>query len=127
MKKVLLLVVAIFTLCNFAANAQQRTKLYDGVYIVNYGGGTYGIEDDRTQQCISISIAQEYIDRENNRTFYKVVCGKWSQRVVKTGIKAAVEYVGKKTAGAGTKIAKVIGKAAEWIYEDFCESWESRL
>ena len=127
MKRIALLAVAIFTLCNFAVNAQQRTKLYDGVYIVNYGGGTYGIEDDRTQQCISISIAQEYIDRENNKTYYKVVCGKWSKRVVKLGIKSAVAYGIVQSAGAGTKIAKAAGIAAEWVYDDFCESCESRL
>ncbi len=127
MKKILLFTIAIFALCSSAVNAQHRTKLYDGVYLVNYGGGSYGIEDDNTQQCISISIAQEYIDRDNNEKLYKIVCGKWSKRVVKTGINAAVAYVITQTSGAGTAIAKVAGKAAEWIYEDFCENWESRL
>lgn len=126
MKKFILMLIAIFCLGNFATNAQQRTELYDGVYIVNYGGGVYGIEDDNTKQCISISIAQEYIDRANNQMMYKVVCGKWSQRVVKLGIKAAAKYVITKSAGSGTKIAKAAEYAAQWAYEDFCANLESK-
>lgn len=127
MKKFILMFVAIFCLGNFVTNAQQRTKVYDGVYIVNYGGGVYGIEDDNTKQCISISIAQEYIDRSNNQMMYKVVCGKWTKRVVKLGIAAAAEYVIIQSAGAGTKIAKAAKYAAQWAYEDFCDKWESKL
>ena len=127
MKKFLLALLVVICFGGAAANAQQRTKLYDGVYIVNYGGGTYGIEDDSTQQCISISIAQDYIDRSNNQKMYKVVCGKWSKRVVKAGINAAVAYGITQTAGTGTKIVKAAGTAANWIYEDFCEYWESKL
>ncbi len=127
MRKILLLAVAIFSFCSLAVNAQQKTKLYDGVYIVNYGGGIYGIENDKAQQCVSISIVKEKIDRENNEKMYKVVCGKWTKRVVKLGIKSAVAYGIAQTAGAGTKIAKAAGIAAEWVYEDFCEYWESKL
>ncbi len=127
MKKILLTVVAV--LCFWGAvNAQQRTKLYDGVYIVNYGGGVYSIENDHTQQCISISIAQDYIDRANNQKVYKVVCNGVTKRVVKRGIKEAIKigitYVGI-SGPAKDHIVDIASGAANVVYDGLCDSWGS--
>lgn len=126
MKKILLAIVAVFCLGGFTVNAQQRTKLYDGVYIVKYGTGVYSIENDHTQQCISISVAQDYIDRANNQKVYKVVCNGITKKVVKGGVKAAIKagvtYVGI-TGPAANHVTNIASYAANKVYDDLCDSW----
>ena len=110
------------------ADAQRRTKLYDGVYIVKYGNGVFGIENDHSQQCISISVAQERIDRENNRKLYKVVCNGVTKTVVKYGVKQAIKY-GVASVGivgpAGQYVTDIASDAADWVYDSLCDSWGS--
>lgn len=127
MKKILLMLVAVICLGGFAANAQSRTKLYNGVYLVNYGGGTYGIEDDNTQQCISLSVAQAGIDRRNNQMAYRVVCGSFTRTVVKAGLKEAIK-AGVKAAGVtqgASLIVSAASFAADKVYDGLCDYWGS--
>lgn len=106
-----------------SANAQKRIKINDDLSLVSYGNTTV-IEDEKNQRTISIEIAQDGIDKRNNEKIYKVVCGKWTKRVVKDGLKAAIA-VGIASAGASVGSSLIVSAAATiggYIYDDFCES-----
>ena len=108
-------------------NAQQRTKLSDGVYVVDYAG-TWVVENDNTGQSISIEVKQEYADARNNEMMYKVVCGKWTRRVIKSGLKKAIKE-GIKAAGVTEGFSltvSVIAFAADVIYDEACDYWERK-
>ena len=121
MKKILFICFAVIGLV-FTANAQERTKIKDGLYLVRYGNSVV-IEDDVNQRSISMEIAQEGIDQRNGEMVYKVVCGKWTKRVAKYGLKTAVA-AGITAAGATYGASLAVSAAAElanWIYDDVCE------
>lgn len=121
MKKVLFICFAVIGLV-ITANAQERTKIKDGLYLVRYGNSVV-IEDDVNQRSISMEIAQEGIDQRNGEKVYNVVCGKWTKRVVKFGLKAAVAE-GIKAAALTQGASLAVSAAAElanWIYDDVCE------
>ena len=126
MRKTVFLFLA-FLLTGSAVLAQQKTKIQDGLYVVNYAG-TYVIEDEVNQRSISIEITQERIDNRNNETMYKVVCGKWTKRVVKTGLNYAIKEGIKHTAttGGSSLMISAIGTLTQWIYDDACEYWEKK-
>ena len=126
MKNTFLLIFA-FLLTGSCAMAQQKTKIQDGLYIVNYAG-TYVIEDETNQRSISIEITQERADARNSETMYKVVCGKWTKRVVKTGLNYAIKEGIKHTVStAGSSLmVSAIGAIAQWIYDDVCDYWEQK-
>lgn len=109
------------------AFAQTKTKIQDGLYIVDYAG-TYVIEDEVNQRSISIEVTQERIDDRNSETMYKVVCGKWTKRVVKTGLNYAIKEGIKNaaTTGGSTLMVSAVGALAQWIYDDACEYWEKK-
>jgi hypothetical protein len=120
MKKVLLLTIALFAVV--ATNAQERIKIKEGLYLVSYGN-TAVIEDDENNRTISISVTKEINDRNSEEATYNVVCGKWTKRVVKYGLKTAVA-AGIKSAGATYGASLAVSAAAElasWIYDDVCE------
>jgi hypothetical protein len=120
MKKVLLLAIALFAV--IAANAQDKIKIKDGLYLVSYGN-TVVIEDDENQRTISLSVTREINDRNSAETTYNVVCGKWSKRVVKDGLKAAIAG-GIAASGASGGTSLIISAAAtlaNYIYDDVCE------
>lgn len=107
--------------------AQRKTKIQDGISIVDYGG-RYVIEDDINQRSISIEISQERIDDRNNEKMYKIVCGKWTKRIVKTGLNYAIKEGVKQaaTSGGSTLIVSAAGTIAQWIYDDACEYWDKK-
>lgn len=123
MKRILtLIVIASFSLIGVVANAQTRTQVGDGVYLVRYGK-TAVLEDEKNQRTISIEITQEVKDRQTNEKIYKVACGKWTKRVVKDGLNAAI-VAGIAAAGStgGTSaMVSAAAKAAGYIYDDVCE------
>ena len=88
MKKLLLLTITFLFV--FIANAQNKIKGKDGLYIVSYGK-TVVIEDDINQRTISMTISQEQIDQQNGEAVYKVACGQWTKTVIKQGLKGAVK------------------------------------
>lgn len=123
MKRLALLLVALLSIAiGTNASAQNRTKVGDGVYLVTYGS-TAVIEDEKNQRSISIEIAQESIDRQTNQKIYKVACGKWTKRVVKDGLKAAIAggIVASGATGGTSAIVSAASTAALYIYEDVCE------
>ncbi len=126
MKKLIPLFLG-FLLIGSNAFAQTKTKIQNGLYIVNYAG-TYVIEDETNQRSISIEVIQERIDDRNNETMYKVVCGKWTKRVVKTGLSYAIKEGIKHaaTTGGSTLMVSAVGALAQWIYDDACEYWEKK-
>lgn len=123
MKRIALLLVALVSIIiGTNASAQNRTKVGDGVYLVTYGS-TAVIEDDKNQRSISIEISQESIDRQTNQKIYKVACGKWTKRVVKDGLKAAIAggIAASGATGGTSAIISAASTAALYIYEDVCE------
>ncbi len=121
MKKALIICFAVIGLV-FTANAQERTKIKDGLYLVRYGN-TAVIEDDENSRTISISVTKEIDDRNTAEATYKVVCGKWTKRVAKYGLKTAVA-AGIAASGATYGASLAVSAAAElatWIYDDVCE------
>lgn len=127
MKKILILTIALLSMAlNSTVSAQDRMKLYDGVYIVKYGN-TYTIEDDNTKMCVSLSVAQEQIDYKNGKAVYEVVCNKWTRRVAKEALKFTITDAIKAVATGGSNaILKVAGSAAGWIYDDVCDYYEEK-
>lgn len=122
MKRIALLLVALVSIIiGTNASAQNRTKVGDGVYLVTYGS-TAVIEDDKNQRSISIEISQESIDRQTNQKIYKVACGKWTKRVVKDGLKAAIAggIAASGATGGTSAIISAASTAALYIYEDVC-------
>ena len=126
MKRIALLFLG-FLLIGSTAFAQTKTKIQEGLYIVNYAG-TYVIEDEVNQRSISIEVTQERIDDRNSETWYTVVCGKWTKRVVKTGLNFAIKEGIKHAAetGGSTLMVTAIGTLTQWIYDDACEYWERK-
>lgn len=129
MKRIALFILCVlgFSLMNGNLFAQEKTKIQEGLYIVNYGG-KYVIEDDVNQRSISIEISQERIDDRNNEKMYKIVCGKWTKRIVKTGLTYAIKEGIKQAAASGgsTLIVSAAGTIAQWIYDDACEYWDKK-
>lgn len=123
MKRFALLLVALVSLV-FGTNAlaQSRTKVGDGVYLVMYGNKAV-IEDDNNQRSISVEISQESIDRQTNQKIYKVACGKWTKRVVKDGLKAAIAggIAASGATGGTSAIISAASTATLYIYEDVCD------
>ncbi len=123
MKKLFTLVVAIFSiLISTNASAQNRIELSKGVYLVSYGNSAV-IEDDNNQRSVSIQISQEIKNRQTGEKIYNVVCGKWTKRVVKDGLDAAITagiIAGATTSGSGY-IVSAAAKAAKYIYDDVCD------
>lgn len=123
MKRFALFLVALLSIViGTNASAQNRTKVGDGVYLVTYGS-TAVIEDEKNQRSISIEISQESIDRQNNQKIYKVACGKWTKRVVKDGLKAAIAggIAASGATGGTSAIVSAASTAALYIYEDVCD------
>lgn len=128
--KRLTLIIIVLTALLMSNNiwAQQRTKIYDGVYVVSYGS-TYVIEDDVNQTTVSMKISQERIDDRNNETMYNIICGKWSRRVTSVALgKAIEEGVKYAVPTGGTSLIPAAASAiAKWIYEDACDYWKDHL
>lgn len=104
-------------------SAQERMKLYDGVYIVKYGN-TYTIEDNNTKMCISISVAQEQIDYENGKAIYEVACNKWTRRVAQEALKYSIEEAfAAAVVNPNAAVVGYVAKAAAWAYEDICDHY----
>ncbi len=126
MKKTLVLLIAMFAV--FAANAQDRVKIKEGLYLVSYGN-TAVIEDDVNQQTISLTITKEIKDYKTGESTYNVVCGKWSKRVVKDGLKAAIAGgIAASGASGGTSIIiSAASTLAMYIYDDVCEYYDNKF
>lgn len=113
---ILVAVIGFLGISN-SAFAQQRTKISDGIYLVNYGS-SFGIENDNTKQCINLSVKQQ--KKSDGSVVYDVLCGnKYTKGLVKTGlaygIKAAL------TAYGQAWLTPFVGVVANNIYDDVCD------
>lgn len=130
MKRFIMVLFAVLASFSFVdtISAQTRVRVDDGVYLVRYGK-TSVLEDEKNQRSISIEIAQDGIDQRNKEKVYKVVCGKWTKRVVKKALKTAVdEGIRAAAPSHGMSLGvSAIAAAADWIYDDACEYFEKKL
>lgn len=110
-----------------SVSAQNRTKISEGLYLVDYAG-TYVIEDEVNQRSISITITEEIKDKQTDEKIYKVACGKWTRRTVKDALDKTIEAG--IIAAAPTKgtslIISATAKLAKYIYDDYCEYLEKK-
>ena len=120
MKKALLIAITLFAV--IAVNAQDKIKVKEGLYLVSYGK-TVVIEDDVNQRSISMEIAQEGIDQRNGERIYSIVCGKWTKRTVKDGLKAAIAggIAASGVSGGTSLMICATATLANYIYDDACE------
>lgn len=138
MKKILIALVAVlaFVLSSNEVDAQQRTKLADGFYLVKYGN-TYTIEDDKTQQCITLSVER----RKDNygRPIYDIFCGnKYTKGLIKTTLQSGITRaftsagaaIGASVSGGaatvtgasiGAFLSRYANDLASLIYDDICD------
>lgn len=98
-------------------NAQQRTKIADGYYLVNYGG-TQVIEDDNRQMCVEVKV-QKAVKDSYGQQLYNVMCkNQLVKDVAKEGLSAAIKSA---LTAAGVPIPGwVIGRAVSYIYDAVC-------
>lgn len=116
-----------------SAKAQTRTKISNGVYLVNYAN-TWTIEDDNTQQCITLSIDKR--EDRSGRPVYDILCGnKYTKGVAKTalkrGITSALSAAGAALGGpGGAKLGAIIStyvnSIASNIYDDVCDYYKDK-
>lgn len=126
MKKILILslLALILGVNSTNASAQKRFKISNDITLVS-SGDAFWIEDDRTQMSISISVAQDVIDRRNGQKFYRVVCEGATKTVVKLGVKEAVKAGVKAAApsGGSSLWISAAGKVADIVYDELCDYW----
>lgn len=116
MKKILSLTLFIIAIFCFSQDvcAQQRTRIYDGVYLTTYGNVTV-IENDITQQSIQIKVVKD-------DSLYDILCGDTVVKTVaKAGLKEGIAYA----IQAHTAIPKwvtraIIGHIVDKTYEGVC-------
>lgn len=135
MKKVLFILVSILTLLgiSFNADAQKRTKISDGVYLVSYGN-TAVIEDDNNQRSISIEVQKK--EDNSGRIVYDIFCGnKYTKGIIKTALKGAISSAlvaagSAISGGSGAVLAGTISayanSIASNIYDDVCAYYGDR-
>ena len=120
MKK--LLTMALSVMCLLLANttitnAQQRTKIADGYYIVNYGNVSV-IEDDNRQMSFEIKVENAGTNNLGEKV-YNVFCKNGVVKMVtKWGLKQAIH---KSIIAAGVPIPSgAVDVAVEIAYEGAC-------
>ena len=135
MKRLLVIILSVFAFllipCN--ANAQKKTKISDGVYLVTYGK-TAVIEDDNSQRSISLSV-EKHEDR-SGRPVYDVLCGnKYTKDLAKTALKAGITSAlsaagaslgGPGGAALGATISAYVNSIASNIYDDVCDYYKDK-
>lgn len=125
--KRLLLIVLVFLTTVGCANAQQRTTIEDGVYLVTYGDKLI-IEDDNRGQSISVEVYKQISDRQNAEVMYKVVCNKYVKTVARWALREAIgEGVKWAAATYGLSLSvSAIALAADLGYEAMCDYLDNK-
>lgn len=129
MKKFFITLFLLLTISGVKMYAQSnRYDLGNGLTLVTYGSSAV-IEDEKNQRSISIDIVreqQEAREHERNKVIYKVVCGKWTKRVVKDSLNAAIAagIAAAKASGGTSLMVSAASKLANYIYDDICEYYE---
>ena len=100
-----------------AANAQQRTKIADGYYLVSYGN-VQVIEDDNRGMSIEVKVEKAGTNSYGEQ-LYNVLCKNQTVKAVaKGGLSAAIKSA---LTAAGVPIPSwVIGPAVSYMYDAVC-------
>ena len=128
MKKLFLISVTLLFTLPFV-QAQQRTKIVDGVYLVRYGN-TAVVEDDINQRTWNLSVtAEEKTDdmgRKLGEYVYNFACAnKYTKGLTKFALKGAIiSTLTSVTVGAGAITADVAATMALLYYDDVCEYYK---
>ena len=118
----------------------ERYRIGDGLTLVTYGN-TAVIEDDNTQQSISLSIERH--EDSSGRPVYDLFCGnKYTKGIMKTTLQAAISSIittaaasiGSSAGPAGTAagasigatVSKYANNIASYIYDDVCDYYKDR-
>lgn len=115
------MVFSIMFLCfanSATGNAQKRTKIADGYYLVNYGA-TQVIEDENRQMTVQVKVEKAGRDSYGQQ-LYNVMCkNQLVKGVAKQGLSAAIKSA---LTAAGVPIPGwVIGPAVSYIYDAICD------
>ncbi|MDE5560820.1 MAG: hypothetical protein K2J00_03295 [Bacteroidaceae bacterium] len=116
------------------ADAQKRTKIKDGVYLVSYGN-TFVIEDDNSQQSKTlVNLSVKRHEDKSGRIVYDILCGnKYTKDIAKTYLKltlssvitsAAAAIGGAGGAAVGGVISTYATSIASNIYDDVCNYYQ---
>lgn len=128
MKKFLLLLIMAFIAIP-SLQAQQRTKIIDGVYLVRYGN-TAVVEDDINQMTWNLSVTAEEktddIGRKLGEYVYTFACANmYTKGLTKFALKGAiVSTLTSATVGAGAITADIAATMALIYYDDVCEYYK---
>ena len=115
------MVFSIMFLCfanSATGNAQKRTKIADGYYLVNYGA-TQVIEDENRQMTVQVKVEKAGRDSYGQQ-LYNVMCkNQLVKGVAKGGLSKAIQSA---LTAAGVPIPGwVIGPAVSYIYDAICD------
>jgi hypothetical protein len=120
MKKIVMILVAVigFLGISNSVSAQQRTKIADGIYFVNYGGATYGIENDNTKQCVNLSVKQ--LKTIAGAVAYDVLCAnKYTKGLAQAGLQFGIEKA--LIAAEVPWLAPLVNRVAKLVYDSACD------
>lgn len=122
MKKLLLVITIIIGFLT-SANAQERTKMADGIYLVSYGN-TYVIENENLQRTETITITQK--KKSTGEEVYEVLCGNaYSKTVAKYSLSSAIAGALAAT-GVGSWASGLAGALTSTIYDKVCNYYKER-
>lgn len=122
MKNILIAIIASL-LFVFNANAQQRTKMADGIYLVSYGN-TFVIENEILQRTETLSVKQE--KNSFGEEVYEVLCGNsYSKTVTKYALTSAVSAA-LTASGVGAWATGLAAALTSTIYEEVCDYYDNK-
>ncbi|MBR4199307.1 MAG: hypothetical protein IKQ94_11115 [Bacteroidales bacterium] len=120
MKKIILFCAAFLVMLFSAVNAeaQQRTKIGEGIYLTTYGNVSV-IEDDNAQMTLQIKVEKAGTNSVGE-TVYNVLCG---NRLVKGLVKAGLtKGIQSALAASGIPLPSwAVGPIVSEIYDSVCE------
>ena len=128
MKKVLLIIASILLVLPMT-QAQQRTKIVEGVYLVRYGN-TAVVEDDINQRTWNLSVTAEEkkddLGRKVGEYVYTFACAnKYTKGLTKYALKGViVSTLTSATVGVGAITADVAVTIALIYYDDVCDYYK---
>lgn len=122
MKNILIAIIASLFFV-FNANAQQRTKMADGIYLVSYGN-TFVIENEILQRTETLSVKQE--KNSFGEEVYEVLCGNsYSKTVAKYALTGAVSAA-LTASGVGAWATGLAAALTSTIYEEVCDYYDNK-
>lgn len=120
MKKIILFCAAFFVMLLSAVNAdaQQRTKIGEGIYLTTYGDVSV-IENDNVQMTMQLKVEKAGTNSVGENV-YNILCGnKWVKGLLKAGLTKGIQTA---LASSGIPLPKwAVGPIVSGIYDSVCE------